>query len=81
MEENQMKILRLAQSHCVDGKELDLADICKLSAPMTMMEVLEIIPILAAEGYIEVIEIDMCCGADYIVTGITDKGSSFLSNS
>lgn len=80
MDERQKKILQLAQTHCIDGKELDPADIIKLSGSLTMMEVLEAIPILEHEGYIEVIEIDMCCGADYIVTGITEKGSSFLKS-
>ena len=78
MDEKQKIILQLTQTHCVDGRELDPADIIKLSDSLTMMEVLEAIPILEYEGYIEVIQIDMCCGADYIVTGITEKGSSFL---
>ena len=80
MNQKQKEILQLTLTHCVDGRELDPADILKLSDSLAMMEVLEAISILEHKGYIEVIEIDMCCGADYIVTGITEKGSSFLKS-
>lgn len=77
MNEKQKQIMQIIQTHCVDGRELDVPDILKYSASLTMPEVLESIPILENQGYIEVIEIDMCCGADYIVTGITETGKSF----
>lgn len=79
MDEKQMKVLKLIQTHCINGKELDPTDIIRLEESLTMMEVLEAIPILENEGYIEVIEIDMCCGADYIITGITQKGNAFIN--
>lgn len=74
MNEIQNEILQLVKMYCQDGRELDLADMVSLSTSLKMMEVLEAIPILEQAGYIEVIEIDMCCGADYIVTGLTKKG-------
>ncbi|WP_304508588.1 hypothetical protein [Anaerotignum sp.] len=80
MNEKQKEILKIVQDHCINGKELDLTDIMKLSDSLTMPELLEAIPILGNQGYIEVIEIDLCCGADYIVTGITEK-AMFLLNS
>lgn len=80
MNEKQKEILKVVQEHCVNDKELDLTDIMKLGDSFTMPELLEAIPILENQGYIEVIEIDLCCGADYIVTGITEKAKLFLNS-
>ncbi|MDD3394187.1 MAG: hypothetical protein PHG19_06055 [Anaerotignum sp.] len=80
MNEKQIEILQIIQTHCTNGRELDIADIMQLGTALAMPQVLEAVPILENQGYIEVIEIDMCCGADYIVTGITQKGIQFLKN-
>lgn len=80
MNETQIEILKIIQTHCTNGRELDITDIMKLGSSLAMPQVLEAIPILENHGYIEVVEIDMCCGADYIVTAITQKGIQVLKN-
>lgn len=80
MNEKQKEIMQIIQSQCINGREMDVPDILKYSSSLTMKEVLEAIPFLQNQGYIEVIEIDMCCGADYIVTGITNEGIEVLNS-
>ncbi|WP_313523970.1 hypothetical protein [Anaerotignum sp.] len=80
MNEKHIEMLKLIQSNCVDGKELDPTDIARLGTSFTMQEVQEAIPILEDDGLIEVIEIDMCCGVDYVVCGITEKGKVYLQS-
>jgi hypothetical protein len=80
MNEKHKEILQMIQTHCVDGKELDLADMIRLDSSLAMQKLLQVIPILEHQGYIEVIQIDMCCGADYIVTGITKQGIDYLQS-
>ncbi len=78
MNEKHKEILQTIQTHCLNGKELDLADMIRLDSSLTMQKLLQIIPVLEQQGYIEAIQIDMCCGADYIVTGITKHGIEYL---
>ncbi|WP_312071033.1 hypothetical protein [Anaerotignum propionicum] len=78
MNEKQKEIMQIIQSQCINGREMDVPDIMKYSSSLTMQEVLEVIPFLENQGYIEVIEIDMCCSADYIVTEITKEGINIL---
>ncbi|WP_352399155.1 hypothetical protein [Anaerotignum sp.] len=78
MKEKHIEMLQLIQSNCVNGKELDPTDMVRLGSSFTMKEVQEAIPLLENEGFIEVIEIDMCCGADYIICGLTEKGKAYL---
>lgn len=80
MNEKQKEIMQIIQSQCINGREMDVPDILKYSSSLTMKEVLEAIPFLENQGFIEVIEIDMCCGADYIVTGITNEGIEVLNS-
>ncbi|MCQ4935179.1 MULTISPECIES: hypothetical protein [Anaerotignum] len=80
MNEKQKEIMQIIQSQCINGREMDVPDILKYSSSLTMKEVLEAIPFLENQGFIEVIEIDMCCGADYIVTGITNEGLEVLNS-
>jgi len=68
MNEKHIEMLKLIQSNCVDGKELDPTDIARLGTSFTMQDVQE------------VIEIDMCCGVDYVVCGITEKGKVYLQS-
>lgn len=78
MNEKQKEIMQIIQTQCINGREIDVPDILKCSSSLTMQEVLEAIPFLENQSFIEVIEIDMCCGADYIVTGITKEGIDIL---
>lgn len=80
MNEKQKEIMQIIRSQCINGREMDVPDILKYSSSLTMQEVLEMIPFLESQGFIEVIEIDMCCGADYIVTGITKEGIDILNS-
>ncbi|MDD4842814.1 MAG: hypothetical protein PHU31_00565 [Anaerotignum sp.] len=80
MNEKHKEILQTIQTRCLDGKELDLADMIRLDSSLTMQELLQVIPVLEQQGYIEVIQIDMCCGADYILTGITKQGIDYLQS-
>lgn len=79
MSEKWLEVLQLLKVYCIDGVELDVADLVRLSGTLEMMEVLAIIPYLEAADFIEVIEIDMCCGVDYIITGLTENGHNALN--
>ena len=53
------------------------ADMINKPAPLLHPETHE--P-LTAEDLADVIEIDMCCGADYVVKGLTEKGKALIQD-
>ena len=38
----------------------------------------DFITLMEEEDLADVIEIDMCCGADYVVKGLTEKGKALI---
>ena len=56
---------------------VDAPDLAK-EAGISMEEAMEVIQKFGDDELIVVLEIDMCCGADYLVKGLTEKGEALL---
>lgn len=72
------EILKLVEDIYNRKNEVDATDIYK-AAGITAAQANAYIMQMEEEGLADVIEIDMCCGADYVVKGLTDKGKNMIS--
>lgn len=71
------EILKIVQEIYKKRNEVDATDIYK-AAGITPAEAAAFIQRMDEENLAEVVEIDMCCGADYVVKGLTEKGKALL---
>ena len=72
------EILKIVDEIYNKKNEVDATDIYK-AAGITAAEANAFIAQMEEEDLAEIIEIDMCCGADYVVKGLTDKGKALIS--
>ena len=72
------EILKIVDEIYNKKNEVDATDIYK-AAGITAAEANAFITQLEEEELADVIEIDMCCGADYVVKGLTEKGLALIS--
>lgn len=72
------EILKIVDEIYKKKNEVDATDIYK-TAGITAVEANAFIAQMEAEDLADVIEIDMCCGADYVVKGLTEKGKALIS--
>ena len=72
------EILKIVDEIYNKKNEVDATDIYK-AAGITAAEANAFIAQMEEEDLAEIIEIDMCCGADYVVKGLTEKGKALLS--
>ena len=72
------KILKIVNEIYNKKNEVDATDIYK-AAGITAAEANAFITQMEEENLADVIEIDMCCGADYVVKGLTEKGKALIS--
>lgn len=70
-------LLKIVEEIYQKKNEVDATDIYK-AAGITAAEANAFIRMLEEEDLAEVVEIDMCCGADYVVKGLTEKGKALL---
>lgn len=70
-------LLKIVEEIYQKKNEVDATDIYK-AAGITAAEANAFIQMLEEEDLAEVVEIDMCCGADYVVKGLTEKGKALL---
>lgn len=70
-------LLKIVEEIYNQKNEVDATDIYK-AAGITAAEANAFIAKLEEEDLAEVVEIDMCCGADYVVKGLTEKGKTLL---
>lgn len=70
-------LLKIVEEIYQKKNEVDATDIYK-AAGITAVEANAFIRMLEEEDLAEVVEIDMCCGADYVVKGLTEKGKALL---
>ena len=73
------EILKIVNEIYNKKNEVDATDIYK-AAGITAAEANDFITKMDEEGLADVIEIDMCCGADYVVKGLTEKGLKMISD-
>ena len=72
------EILKIVNEIYNKKNEVDATDIYK-AAGITAAEANAFITQMEEENLADVIEIDMCCGADYVVKGLTEKGLALIS--
>ena len=72
------EILKIVDEIYNKKNEVDATDIYK-AAGITAAEANAFIAQMEEEDLAEIIEIDMCCGADYVVKGLTEKGKVLIS--
>ncbi|MBR4283577.1 MAG: hypothetical protein IKT48_02560 [Anaerotignum sp.] len=72
------EILKIVNEIYNKKNEVDATDIYK-AAGITAAEANAFITQMEEENLADVIEIDMCCGADYVVKGLTEKGKALIS--
>ncbi len=80
MEQMQMKAIlaTVLDLHQKQG-DVDAADLAK-AAGLTLAAANEFILKMEEENLADIFEIDMCCGADYVIKGITEKGKRLLND-
>ena len=71
------EILKILDEIYNKKNEVDATDIYK-AAGITAAEANDFITLMEEEDLADVIEIDMCCGADYVVKGLTEKGKALI---
>ena len=72
------EILKIVDEIYNKKNEVDATDIYK-AAGITAAEANAFIAQMEEEDLAEIIEIDMCCGADYVLKGLTEKGKALIS--
>ena len=72
------KILKIADEIYNQKNEVDATDIYK-AAGITAAEANAFIAQMEAEELAEIVEIDMCCGSDIVVKGLTEKGKALIA--
>lgn len=71
------EILKIVEEIYNKKNEVDATDLYK-AAGITAAEANAFIAQMEEEDLAEIIEIDMCCGADYVVKGLTEKGKAII---
>ena len=71
---------RLAKKIALLTEQNEETDISALAREMEMKhgEVEEYIQKMDEKGWISTYELDMCCGSEYVVTGLTEEGKTRL---
>ena len=77
-QKDRKQILKIVQEVFHARNEVDAPDLAK-AAGMSVEEATKVILDLADENLAVVLEIDMCCGADYLIKGLTEKGEALLN--
>ena len=72
------EILKIVEEIYNKKNEVDATDIYK-AAGITAAEANDFITKMEEADLAEVIEIDMCCGVDYVVKGLTAKGKAMIA--
>ena len=72
------EILKIVDEIYNKKNEVDATDIYK-AAGITAAEANAFIAQMEEEDLAEIIEIDMCCGVDYVIKGLTEKGKALIS--
>ncbi len=73
------EILKIVDEIYHKKNEVDATDIYR-AAGITAAEANAFISRMEEEDLADIIEIDMCCGADYVVKGLTEKGKALIQD-
>ena len=69
--------LAAVQKICAEKGEADAADISK-AVGLSSAAAEAVVRQIDEDSFADVIEIDLCCGEEYIVKGLTEQGRAFL---
>lgn len=72
------EILKIVDEIYNQKNEVDATDLYK-AAGITAAEANAFIAKMEEEDLADVVEIDMCCGADYVIKGLTEKGKALMA--
>ena len=72
------EILKIVDEIYHKKNEVDATDIYR-AAGITAAEANAFISRMEEEDLADIIEIDMCCGAEYVVKGLTEKGKALIN--
>ena len=72
------EILKIVDEIYHKKNEVDATDIYR-AAGITAAEANAFISRMEEEDLADIVEIDMCCGADYLIKGLTEKGEALLA--
>lgn len=73
------EILKIVDEIYHKKNEVDATDIYR-AAGITAAEANAFITRMEEEDLADIVEIDMCCGADYVVKGLTEKGKALIQD-
>ena len=73
------EILKIVDEIYHKKNEVDATDIYR-EAGITAAEANAFISRMEEEDLADIVEIDMCCGADYVVKGLTEKGKALIQD-
>lgn len=73
------EILKIVDEIYHKKNEVDATDIYRAMG-ITAAEANAFIAQMEEEDLADVIEIDMCCGADYVIKGLTEKGKALIED-
>ena len=76
-QKNYKDILKTVQELYLERDGVDAPDLAK-ALGISVEEATALILELADENLAIVLEIDMCCGADYLIKGLTEQGKDML---
>ncbi len=77
MKKEYFKIISVVDNFLKQGQEPDIAMIAKETA-LSNQQVYDCITEMEEKELIIAFEIDMCCGEDYVIKELTEKGKSML---
>lgn len=76
-QETYRAALAAVRKICAEKGETDAADLAK-AIGLSSAAAEACIRQMEEDGFADVIEIDLCCGEEYIVKGLTEQGAVFL---
>ena len=77
MKKEYIEIIKAVYKFLKHGEEPDTAMLAKETA-FSSQQVYDFITEMEENGFLIAFEIDMCCGEDYVVKELTEKGKSML---
>ena len=77
MKKEYIEIIKAVYKFLKQGEEPDTAMLTKETA-FSSQQVYDFITEMEENGFLIAFEIDMCCGEDYVVKELTEKGKSML---
>ncbi len=76
--QTDLLLLQILQKLTADGKETDLSKLTALST-LPAGTVRAWLQEALQKDYVSAMELDLCCGVDYILYGLSEEGKQYLA--